>query len=302
MEPLVSVVITTYGRTDFLEKAIKSVVTQTYNNIEIIVVDDNANNLEVRDKVEAILNRFPQCRLIENKKNLGGGLSRNEGIKNARGEFISFLDDDDTYKENRIRRYIDEFFRNESNAIGIIYGYVDAVNSEGEKIGEYKINPSNKPLFQHMCGCLAATSQWMVPKYIFDKVGMFEDTPCKQDSIMLLKILGEGYEPLCVKESLGNYVEHNQGRISGVSQKNITGLNNFHKWCRKYYSGLSESEIVTVECNFAKQLLSLNILIGNRIDAMSNLRILIKNKPLSVDTIKSLGKYIIGKNYIKLIR
>ena len=302
MEPLVSVVITTYGRTDFLEKAIKSVVTQTYNNIEIIVVDDNANNLEIRDKVEAILNRYPQCRLIENTQNLGGSLSRNEGIKNASGEFISFLDDDDTYKKNRIRRYIEEFYANDSNTIGIIYGYVDAVNSEGEKIGEYRINPTNKPLFQHMCGCLAATSQWMVPKYIFDRVGMFEDTPCKQDSIMLLKILGEGYEPLCVKDSLGNYVEHNQGRISDLSPKNIAGMKSFLKWCRKYYSRLSQSEIVTVECHFAKQLLSLNLLIGNRMEARSYLKILIKNKPFSADTIKSLGKYIIGKNYIKLIR
>ena len=58
MEPLVSVVITTYGRTDFLEKAIKSVVTQTYNNIEIIVVDDNANNLDIRDKVEATFHQI----------------------------------------------------------------------------------------------------------------------------------------------------------------------------------------------------------------------------------------------------
>lgn len=302
MEPLVSVVITTYGRTDFLEKAIESVVLQTYNNIEIIVVDDNANKCNIRDKVRKILKRYPQCRLIENIKNLGGSLSRNEGIKVARGEFISFLDDDDTYKENRIRRYLDEYSRRGSATTGIIYGYVDAVNSDGEKIGEYRNDPSDNALFQHMCGCLAATSQWMVPQYVFDKVGMFEDTPCKQDSIMLLKILGEGYEPLCVKESLGNYVEHNQGRISGVSQKNIIGLNNFHKWCRKYYSRLSESEKMIVECNFARQLLSLNILTGNRMAAKSNLRILINNKPLSVDAIKGLGKYIIGKNYIKLIR
>lgn len=301
MEPLVSVVITTYGRTDFLEKAIKSVLLQTYNNIEIIVVDDNANICGVRNEVKNILARYPKCRLIENEKNLGGSLSRNEGIKAAKGEFISFLDDDDTYKENRIKRYLDEFFLKGSATTGIIYGYVDAVNLDGEKLGEYRINPSDNVLFQHMCGCLAATSQWMVPRYVFDKVGMFEDTPCKQDSIMLLKILGEGYKPLCVRESLGNYVEHNQGRISGVSKKNITGLMNFRNWCRKFYSKLSESEIATVESTLASQLLTLNILTGDRIGAKAELKIIIKTKPISPETLKGLCKYILGKKYLRFV-
>lgn len=302
MEPLVSVVITTYRRIDFLKKAIESVISQTYTNIEILVVDDNANQREIREKVRMILKQYPQCRLIENTENLGGSLSRNEGIKAAEGEFISFLDDDDTYKENRIKRYIEEYYRQGSMSTGIIYGYVDAVNSNGQKIGEYQIEPTDKALFQHMCGCLAATSQWMIPKYVFDNVGLFEDTPCKQDSIMLLKILGEGYKPLCVKESLGNYTEHNQGRISGISQKNIMGVTNFRNWCRKYYYNLSKSEIATIECIFANQLLTLNILVGNRVDAKINLKILIKYKPFSGVTLKGLSKYLVGKRYIKLIR
>ncbi len=303
MSVLVSVIITTYGRTDFLNDAISSVIHQDYDNLEIIVVDDNAKNLIVRREVERIVQNYPQCILIKNTENLGGSLSRNEGIKKAKGAFISFLDDDDTYKPERIRKYMQAFEKIENHEeVGLIYGFVDAVDANGTKIGEYRIEPSSKPLYQHMCSCIAATSQWLIPKYVFDKVGMFEDTPCKQDSIMLLKILGAGYDLVCVKEFLGQYREHNHGRISGVSQKNVIGLTNFRNWSRKYYSQLTKKQQKNVECVFAEQLLTLSILLEERKQAREHMLILFKNNPFSMRTVKGITKYIIGKTYIKYIR
>ena len=90
---LVSVIIPTYNRIAFVEEAIISVINQTYQNIEIIIVDDNANKPEIRKSIKNIVNKYPQCVLISNEKNLGGALCRNEGIKVANGELISFLDD-----------------------------------------------------------------------------------------------------------------------------------------------------------------------------------------------------------------
>ena len=101
-EPLVTVIITTYKRPDKIERAIDSVINQTYPNIELIVVDDNIKDTQERKETEKIVERYSNIRYIKNEKNLGGALSRNVGIKEANGEFISFLDDDDKYKPTKI--------------------------------------------------------------------------------------------------------------------------------------------------------------------------------------------------------
>lgn len=299
---LVSIVITTYGRTEFLEKAIQSVIVQSYPNIEIIVVDDNAKKMDVRKQVEKIVEKYPMIRLIQNNENLGGSLSRNVGIKASQGDFISFLDDDDTYKPERVQKYINAYEQNCMNNIGIIYSFVDVVDVENNKIGEYRITPMQKPLYQHMISCIAATSQWMVPSYIFDKVGIFEKAPCKQDSIMLLKILGAGYNPLCVEECLGNYTEHNLGRISGVSKNNVDGMSMYRNWSRKYYDQLTEAEIRNVEISFASQLLTLNVLLDEKKAAYCELKTILKNNMFSVIAMKGLLKCIVGKRYIEFFR
>ena len=104
-EELISVIIPTYKRIDTLERALDSVFNQTYTNIELIVVDDNAKFPETREKVEKIIEKYNgKIKLIKNKDNLGGGLSRNEGIKVASGKYIAFLDDDDEYYPEKLEK------------------------------------------------------------------------------------------------------------------------------------------------------------------------------------------------------
>lgn len=301
-ESLVSIVITTYGRTDFLKKALESACNQTYRDIEIILVDDNADKSEIRKQVVELAKEYHVQKLILNETNLGGSLSRNEGIKAAQGGFVSFLDDDDTYHPKRIEKYIAAYEKEGDEQIGIIYSFVDEVASDGKKLREYRITLQENPLYQHMCSCLAATSQWMVPRYVFDRVGMFEDSPCKQDSIMLLKILGAGYHPLCVEEVLVYYTNHNQGRISGIGEKNRRGLLNFRDWCRKYYDKITKKEQRQVEANFASQLLTLYLLNDNRKEAGKQLKLIIKNTFFSKRTVKALLKYCIGKKYFEMVK
>ena len=102
--PLISIIITTYKRKESFEKALRSAMLQTYENIEIIVVDDNADQLEYRKWVSNLMENFPHITYIKNNKNLGGALARNEGIKKAHGEFIAFLDDDDVYTKDKISK------------------------------------------------------------------------------------------------------------------------------------------------------------------------------------------------------
>lgn len=102
---LVSVVIPTYRRNDMLIRAIESVQQQSYDNLEILVVNDNEKNdsysLCLYEKMEA-LKEDHRIRLIEQEKHINGAAARNAGIKEANGEYLAFLDDDDWWEKDKI--------------------------------------------------------------------------------------------------------------------------------------------------------------------------------------------------------
>lgn len=106
-EPLVSTIITTYKRPTLLKRAILSVLNQTYNNIEIIVVDDNNPNSKYRKMTEDVMSDFisnPQVHYVKHEVNKNGAAARNTGIDIAKGKYVTFLDDDDEFAKNKIRR------------------------------------------------------------------------------------------------------------------------------------------------------------------------------------------------------
>lgn len=112
----VSVVITTYKRPlDILKRAVESVVYQTYNNVEIIVVNDSPD-FEERDDIKSYLNS-KNVKYIENDKSMGAGFSRNRGITVSTGEFIAFLDDDDEWLSDKLEVMTQMFTEN----VGLVY-------------------------------------------------------------------------------------------------------------------------------------------------------------------------------------
>ena len=90
--PLISIVIPTYNRSLFLERSIKSIINQTYQNWEIIVIDNNST-----DDTDLVLEKYKEKKILIKKINNEGIIakSRNLGIKLAKGEYIAFLDSDD---------------------------------------------------------------------------------------------------------------------------------------------------------------------------------------------------------------
>src|SRR6266540_1479939 len=89
--PSVSVVIPTYNRASLLREAIDSVLNQTFNDLELIIVDDGST-----DNTEEVVHSFTDHRLMYLKQqNEGASSARNAGIQAATGEFIAFLDSDD---------------------------------------------------------------------------------------------------------------------------------------------------------------------------------------------------------------
>jgi len=119
--PLVSVIITTYGRSDTLYRAIESVLNQTYQNIQLIVVDDN-----IEDTLREYMNyNYPKALYLWDGVNRGGAGARQKGISHCCGEYVAFLDDDDYYYPNKIESLL-EVFRLIKDA-DVVFGVVDRI-------------------------------------------------------------------------------------------------------------------------------------------------------------------------------
>lgn len=105
-EPLVTIYIPTFNRINLLKRALDSVLAQTYKNIEVIVVDDCSSD-ETANYLQEISLQDKRIRYHIKEKNGGACESRNIAINMAKGDFITGLDDDDYFKENRIKEFVE---------------------------------------------------------------------------------------------------------------------------------------------------------------------------------------------------
>ncbi len=300
--PKVSIIIPTYNRTEYLKKAIQSALNQTYKEIEVIVVDDNKNKPEIREWVEMLMKEYPQVLYVQNDKNLGGGRNRNRGIEAATGELIAFLDDDDYFEPDKIQMQTECYQSHADDNVGLIYCYARAVSVSGKTIGTYENNDEGRPIYEHMLKCLAGTSLWFVPKNVLIEVGMFEDVPSKQDSITLLKILAAGYNVYRVPQILVNYLEDNEGKISGTGERNIEGLILYRTWVRKYYEELMNMQIDQVEYSFAKQLVTYYVLNHKYDKANIEYEIMRQMRFFRVQTLFAYLKITFPKTYMRWLK
>jgi glycosyltransferase involved in cell wall biosynthesis len=135
-KPKVSAIITAYNRPRLVKNAIGSVVNQSYENIECIVVDDCSSDEGV---VEAYKS-FEGCGVSHYRHSTNKGLSaaRNTGIERASGKYIAFLDDDDTWRREKIERQV-ECFENLGSEFAMVYCWMNYVDNEDQEVvREYK--------------------------------------------------------------------------------------------------------------------------------------------------------------------
>lgn len=273
-EIFVSVVIPTYSRNTTLKRAIDCVLAQTHQNLEVIVVDDNPPESEWRKSSAQIMQDYAENSkvvYVQNEYNMGGGLTRNQGIKYARGKYVSFLDDDDEYMPERIEKMLKVFEESTNEKLALVYCHAKFVNQDGSSTYSDTRNFHGHCLYEAMeQNCIAATSQWLVKKDALDAVGGFPDVPCKQDSQTILRLLKAGYEVEVVAEELSVYHNYVIGKkISGAGPKNILGENLYRTECRKTYHLLEDWQIINIEYRFAEKLYSL-YLYGNNQDLIKH--------------------------------
>ena len=118
--PLVSVIIPTYKRVDMLQRAVESVYKQTYNNLELIIINGDPET-DINDAIpQSKLAEFNTVRLINQKQNKGVSNSRNRGIDIASGEYVACLDDDDEWLPTKIEKQVNKI-KSLDDEYGMVY-------------------------------------------------------------------------------------------------------------------------------------------------------------------------------------
>lgn len=215
----VSVIVPTHNRPHFLGRTIDSLLAQTYRDTEIVVVDDNAPDSPSRADTQALMKeyeKYDNVIYIQNEKPLGGGPSRNEGIKAATGDYVTFLDDDDVYLPEKVETQLSFMLKND---LDVSFTDVFIHKADGKLI-EYRrhnyVNDcSNEALFrQHILHSLCPTSTYMIKRSFILSTDGFRAVPMGQDFWLMWDMLEHnaktGYFPVSY---IIQYI-HNEGRIS----------------------------------------------------------------------------------------
>lgn len=206
----VTVIITTYKRSVYLERAIKSVINQKYKCLEVIVVDDNDEG-EQREETKRILRKFNTVRLITNSSNQGACYSRNVGAEQALGDVLMFLDDDDYYLPDKVSMQISVFEDPEIDACLCAMKRYDENNNE---IVTEQNFPRGDDLKSFIINGNCFTSMIAIRKEIFMKLGGFSEISRFQDKFFMYKFFENECVVKFLNEELFVMLEHSNERIS----------------------------------------------------------------------------------------
>ena len=171
--PLVSVIIPAYNAEKFIEKTLNSVITQTYNHLEIFVIDDGSQD-QTPQIVKEFMEKDARVMLLQ-QSNQGVAAARNLGIKTAKGEYIAPLDADDIWYPQKIEKQI-EYFIQSNSSIGLVYAW--SVGIDEEDLINYRrcivpIVEGNVFFPFLLCNLINTASTPLIRRTCLEKVGYY---------------------------------------------------------------------------------------------------------------------------------
>lgn len=214
----VSVIIPTYNRADVIENSIRSVLNQSYTEHEILIVDDGST-----DDTESVIESFhdERIRYIKLPENKGVAAARNEGIRQAKYDYIAFQDSDDYWKKEKLEKQMS--FLTTMPEIGLLYCPYECKKADGSTIivpnDSIPIYEKQGNIYEYMLRRnTIGTPSVLLRKECLDKSGMFCETlTCLEDWELFLRIskdykIAFQCEPLLYVNLSTDGVSHN---ISG---------------------------------------------------------------------------------------
>ena len=183
--------------------AVDSIINQTFNDFELIIVNDNPKNEDMKNYLETLKNRDDRIVIHHNEKNVGLAMSMNTAAKLAKGDIIARMDADDISDITRFEKEYELIKSGKYDVVATGFHYID---ENGERLNQniryYSDKGLNKLLPQ---GNTLHHPTIMFTKEIFDKAGTYRDFPCAQDYDLWLRMYDNGAKIHMIHEDLFAY-------------------------------------------------------------------------------------------------
>lgn len=241
---LVSVVTPTYKRSEKLPRAIESILSQTYRDIELFVVNDNEPEDEFTQYVKDVTAKYnsdPRFHLIIQKKHINGAVARNVAIRQAKGEYIAFLDDDDWWEPNKIEEQVKELSQLDGTWGGVSckFTFYDAQGNLIGKTRKYRDGNIYKDILYLQSD--VATSTLLLRREALDDAGYFDEKLLRNQDLQLLVFFTYKYKLKEVDQYLHCVdVSDAQNRANG--DRAIEVKNRFYESVKPILDTLTSSE------------------------------------------------------------
>lgn len=215
---LVSVIIPTYQGSQKLAATLDGIFAQSYNNMEVIVVDDNGLGTDEQIKTVEVVRKYPHVHYYAHEINKNGSAARNTGIRNSTGDFLAFLDDDDTWLKNKIE-----------NQVGVLQGltnewgavYCPYIEIESEREAYFRAGGmQGEILFEYLIEDVKiASSTIMIRREVLEKVHGFDESFRRHQDWEFIDRIAAQYKIAFTNQTLT--FKHNEARRNSPKRLDI---------------------------------------------------------------------------------
>lgn len=226
MQDLVSIITPTYNSTDFISETIQSVLSQTHQNWEMLIVDDCSTDTTI-DVIRSFSVKESRIRLFTLEKNSGAGVARNFAIQQAKGRYIAFLDADDLWRPEKLT--IQLYFLKQNNTF-FTHSYYDCIDEDGNDLKRRVKCPLNLKYYQLFLCNYVGNLTGIYDTHFFGKVPI-SSIRRRQDWIMWLSLLQKTRTIATVPESLAFY----RVRSNSISSSKIKLIKDNYQVYRQYH-------------------------------------------------------------------
>lgn len=247
----VSIIVPFYNRIDWVLESVQSVLEQTHSNFELILINDRST--EDLSKLKVVVDNDKRITLINNKRTKGAGGGRNSGIDIATGDFISFLDSDDLFTEEKLEKQLKFMVRNNHSFTHTSYILFSDNKDEEDKLMDS--GSSNYSFPSIISGCAMATPTVMFDSDFFrnPQTRFPEKYPMGQDVCFWIKMT-EITTCYGMMEPLAKVRKHDSNVAYSVV-KQVKGLNNIHDYViTNFLSDKTSKDISLLNRKISKRL------------------------------------------------
>ncbi|ETB63551.1 TPA: hypothetical protein DIC38_03600 [Candidatus Nomurabacteria bacterium] len=220
MSPKISIIIPTYNGEKYIQKAIESVLNQTFKDFEVIVVDDFSKDNTV-SVIEELQKKDERIKIICLNENSGGPAKpKNEGFKIAKGEYVAYLDQDDEWLKEKLEEQIKFFEDSKDKNLGLVYCGGNLVDEDNKCFSQYipkmKDNPFPEMLLRNP---IYSNSSVLIKREVIERVGeRDENMKYSEDFDMWIRVAKSGYGIGVISKPLFNYFFHKNNVTKTINQ------------------------------------------------------------------------------------